>query len=201
MPSQFIRTASASDNEIVTDFILMAGDGIFEQLFDSSMPGVNAKRALATGLRLGVGPYSHRNAFLLCDNGKLPGCILGFPGRKFGLPKIARWSLPNSRLSPLDPLFACNVEDSFYINTLAVSSSERRRGFGKLLLDHANELAIKGGFKYLTLHVWADNLAALKLYKKWGFNIEAEMEVPRTKYLRRRGPLLLAKSPVREGKG
>lgn len=195
-----IRSASLSDRESLIHFILMAGDGIFEQLFDASLPGLSARRALSAGMNLNIGPYTHRNAFLLCNLGKVAACLLCFPGGRLSLPRIARWSLPNSRVSPLVPVFSSDLEDSFYINTLAVSAPARGRGFARQLLGHANDLAAEGGYPHLALHVWADNPAALKLYLTWGFEIEAELIMPSTHFLRRKGPLLLARAPVRSGR-
>lgn len=199
MSQPYIRTASPSDNKRIINFMLMAGDGIYEQLFDASFPGLTARRVLALGMRLGVGPYRYRNAFLLCNGDKVTGCIIGFPGRNLGMPIFARWALPSSRLSPLMPLFSADVKDSFYFNTLAITETERGQGFARRLLNHANGIADRAGYQNLTLHVWADNPVALALYLKWGFEIESEMAIPRTPFFRREGPLLLVRSAVKKG--
>lgn len=55
------------------------------------------------------------------------------------------------------------------VMTIAVAPTARRRGFGRLLLDHLVEAAVTDGAEHLLLEVRADNAAALAMYAERGF--------------------------------
>lgn len=59
--------------------------------------------------------------------------------------------------------------DSATINQVCVTNSERKKGFGGLLLEKAIEIAKNEGCEFLTLEVRKSNIAAIKLYEKYGF--------------------------------
>jgi len=54
---------------------------------------------------------------------------------------------------------------------LAVDSAHRRQGLASLLLDSVLDLAKSGGAKEIFLEVRESNVAALSLYKKYGFSV------------------------------
>ena len=56
-----------------------------------------------------------------------------------------------------------------YLAGIFVRSDLRSKGIGRLLLEH-----LKSGRRCLTLHVYKENAAALRFYKKNGFQISAE---------------------------
>ncbi|MCF8466581.1 MAG: GNAT family N-acetyltransferase [Sneathiella sp.] len=189
------------DQESIIDFILLAGGGIFEQIFQSSLPGLTPRKALRLGIGNSNNPYSRQNSHLAKDKSDTVGCLLAFPENQFGLPAIVKLLIPKRRLAPLLPLFTSRLPDSFYINTLAVSEEHRGQGIAHLLLDYANKMAAAAGHSFLSLHVWSDNVPALRLYKRWGFVVTEEVEMPVTKYLNHAGPILLVKAPVKCGNG
>jgi len=66
-------------------------------------------------------------------------------------------------------LFGWLIEDEFHINNIAVHSDYRRRGIGKKLLEHVQQLALKYQVKRLFLEVSARNSIARKMYETHGF--------------------------------
>lgn len=58
---------------------------------------------------------------------------------------------------------------SYCINSLAVFPLYRRCGIASRLIDQAAEQAVAEGFASLSLHVWADNASAVRLYRSKGF--------------------------------
>lgn len=191
-----IRIGIASDQEDIIDFMLMAGEGIFEQMFQFPVPGMGPRQALRIGLNSKRSPYFLENATLVEEQSNILGCLLAFPESEYGLPGIIKNLIPSKRLKPLNPLFASRYPDSFYINTLAVREEARGKGVGRLLLEVANEMASSSGYDTLSLHAWSDNAAAMNLYKKWGFEIVEEIDIPMTEHLRHEGPILLLKAAV-----
>jgi len=70
-------------------------------------------------------------------------------------------------LKSLDP----GVERFVYIASMAVESSQRRRGAASALLSAAEQAARAWGEDQAVLHVYQDNTSAIELYKKRGYEI------------------------------
>ncbi len=61
------------------------------------------------------------------------------------------------------------VCDEGHITTIAVEPPQRRRGVGELLLNGLIDLGFEMGVEVLTLEVRVSNIAAQRLYAKYGF--------------------------------
>ena len=61
--------------------------------------------------------------------------------------------------------------DELHVNTLAVRDGERRRGHATRLLRHVFGEAVGEGAQRATLEVRRSNLAAIKLYERFGFEM------------------------------
>lgn len=191
-----VRIGTATDLDDLVRFLLMAGEGLFEYLFDDAYPGLTARDALALGVGDAESPYHFENAYLVESGNRVVGCLIAFPAEQIGLPELAYSVLPRDRLDPVRPLFEEHVPGSLYINTLAVDESMRGQGVGGLLLDFAAELARGGDCASMTLHAWGDNETALSLYTARGFECVDKVEIPRTAQLRHEAPMLLLQCPV-----
>ncbi len=64
------------------------------------------------------------------------------------------------------------IFDEAYINNIAIKKEYQSQGFGTQLFQDLLERAEKFEAKSLTLEVETDNEKALKLYKKFGFEVE-----------------------------
>lgn len=191
-----VRMATAADTEDLVRYLLMAGEGLFEHMFDGAYPGLTANDALALGVGDADSPYHYENAYLAELNGQVVGCMVAFPSEQLGLPEIAYSVLPPERLEGVRQLFERAPPSSFYINTLATDESARGKGVGALLLDFAAELAEAAGYDSLTLHVWGDNEVARTLYASRGFEVVEALHIPPSPALRHEAPMLLLRRPV-----
>ncbi|HAC59131.1 GNAT family N-acetyltransferase [Parvibaculum sp.] len=191
-----VRIGMATDRDELVRFLLMAGEGLFEHLFEDAYPGLTAIDALGLAVGDQDSPYHFENAYLVEDEGHLKGCLIAFPASQIGLPEIAYSVLPRERLDPVLPLFTSHVPNSFYINTLAVNEDARGQGVGGLLLDFAAELARSTNHDSLTLHAWGDNATALSLYKSKGFECVDRIAIPPSGKLRHTEPMLLLQSSL-----
>lgn len=63
------------------------------------------------------------------------------------------------------------VLDEAHITNIAVKSSERGRGIGRLLLGQIIDDARRSGINYMTLEVKDSNLPAINLYQSYGFKV------------------------------
>lgn len=191
-----VRIGMATDREDLVRFLLMAGEGLFEHLFENAYPGLTAIDALGLAVGDEASPYYFENAYLVEDEGTIKGCLIAFPAEQIGLPEIAYSVLPRERLDPVLPLFTGHVPNSFYINTLAVNEEARGQGVGGLLLDFAAELARGANYDSLTLHAWGDNETALSLYKSKGFECVDRIPIPPSDALRHTEPMLLLQTQL-----
>jgi len=198
-----VRVGAATDHDTVIDYLILAGAGIYEQMFEGSYPGLRLRDVLRIGVCDDSSPYYVENAVLVCDDeapDDIPcGCLIAFPESDYGLPQIVKTIFSKRRLAPLEALFASRVVGSFYVNTLAVREDMGGRGIARLLLDVASEMALDGGYNSLSLHVWGDNEPAMRLYSKYGFEPVEEVIVPLTKRLKHSAPMILLRAPLTQG--
>lgn len=87
---------------------------------------------------------------------------------------VARVYVMRNASADLVAFCACWViVDELHINTVAVRPSARRQGFATTLLRHVLKEAAGSGAQRATLEVRRSNVAALKLYERLGFAVEA----------------------------
>jgi len=89
------------------------------------------------------------------------------------------------------PLRALMRDDAFHIARLGVLMHARRRGVARGLVNAAETAARDAELSLLTLIVWADNSAALKLYEALDFAPMGSAEIPPHPRLERDGEMLL----------
>ncbi|MEO6221911.1 MAG: ribosomal protein S18-alanine N-acetyltransferase [Vicinamibacterales bacterium] len=65
------------------------------------------------------------------------------------------------------------IFDELHINSLAVTPDARRRGHARRLLDSVFQAVVSEGVSAATLEVRRSNVAALTLYERLGFHVEA----------------------------
>ena len=128
--------------------------------------------------------FSYEETILAIYQGKAIGLLTSYPGWRLGKidRKADRLILKQYRLRGkllliirVWPLLFMNEtrRDEYLIGNLAVKSRYRDRGVGRLLLEHAEELARDEGLKKLALRVAIENLEARKLYESLGFETKA----------------------------
>lgn len=64
------------------------------------------------------------------------------------------------------------VLDEAHITNIAVKSTQRGRGVGKMLMSALIERAKQSGVRYITLEVKDSNTAAIAMYLGFGFRVE-----------------------------
>jgi ribosomal protein S18 acetylase RimI-like enzyme len=61
-----------------------------------------------------------------------------------------------------------------YLSNVCVAAAARRRGVAAALMSAAEAHAAQAGVRHLYVHVVADNAAAVALYGRMGYEVEAE---------------------------
>lgn len=191
-----IRFGTSADTASVADFILAAGSGIFEQLFEGLLPGMTARDVVRVAVADDGSPLNFSNAILIEENDVALGCALCYPAEDYGLPPVVRSMLPNKRLKPLKELFESRLDGTFYINTLVVAEEARGRGIARLLLETVVGVAEESGAEALSLHAWVDNAPAMALYRSFGFEVVGTIAIEPTKHLHHAGPMAVMRAPL-----
>lgn len=194
-----IRFGTSEDTAAIADFILKAGAGIFEQLFEGLLPGMTARDVLRVAVADDGSPLNFSNAILVEEHDRALGCALCYPAEDYGLPPVVRSMLPGKRLKPLQALFGSRLEGTFYLNTMVVAEEARGRGLARLLLDTVVGVAEESGASALTLHAWTDNEPAMQLYRSFGFEVVEMIAIEPTKHLHHAGPMALMRAPLSLG--
>lgn len=162
-----IRRAESDDAPDLARLIDLAGGGVYEFLLDGLVPGMTAQEMLMPGLAGTTGSLSHRQSGVAEMNGRIVGVAHGYPADWIRTEDYS--GLPPDRVEHLAAFTATHDWGSYFLSALAVDPQHRRRGIAGRLLAWFYERARTGGFDRVTLHVWADNDAAQRLYAGEGF--------------------------------
>lgn len=71
-------------------------------------------------------------------------------------------------------LFPEVAADEFYLSRMGVVTQARRRGYGRAIVREYLRDGRRRGFGRFTLDVWSGNLAAIELYRSFGFRAEQQ---------------------------
>jgi ribosomal protein S18 acetylase RimI-like enzyme len=173
------RFGQSSDISAIRDFVLDAGGGLFEFMLDRAIPGVKARHLIKLAIADPDSPLSYENALVAeTPDGDLAGTALAYPSSEFRASPLVESLIPRKRMDVLRSFLNTRVENTLYLNTLAVSPWARGQQVGRTLLDLTFEWARERGFSGVSLHVWTDNEAAVKLYEEHGFEVVQRFELP-----------------------
>ena len=162
-----IRDAVPEDAPALAELMNAAGEGLPAWLW-SQMAGPD-EEAMAFGTRRVAGTdsgFSYRNAHVAEHDGTITGMLLGYrlddPYDVSALddcPDVVRPLLELESMAP----------GSWYINAIATVPAARGQGIGSRLMQHAEELAERSGSSTLSLIVARDNVGAVRLYERLGY--------------------------------
>lgn len=189
-----IRPARPDDASGIARHVVMAGGGIYEFLLDGLFEdGLSAADLLVPGITARTGAFSHTRCLVADVAGVVIGVAHAHPA---DLSDDDRDWVPADRLAHLAPFDRAQDPGSCFLSALAVDPHWRRRGIGARLLDAITERARIEGHDRLTLHVWADNAIARRLYLARGFEVLDVAAVPAHPRLPREGGSLLMRKRI-----
>lgn len=165
-----IRPATQNDAEDLVRLIIIAGDGLPLDLWESlreageTVFDVGVRRAMRE-----TGGFSYTNALIADIDGMPVAAAIAYR-----LPDHVESFDPASMPNHLVPLQELEnlVAGTWYINVLATYETFRGRGIGQSLLKHIDTLAKKAGCSQASI-ITSDLNPALRLYQREGF-IELE---------------------------
>jgi ribosomal protein S18 acetylase RimI-like enzyme len=192
-----IRLATKADIPDLSKLLLMATDGIVASLYDGVIPGLATHEIVELRLAREDTCDSYLNCWVAADGARLAGNLHAYP-----LDDVANDPpdplVPEERTAVLEPFEALyrQAAGSYYINVIAVYPDYRRRGLGGRLLELAREQAEARGFSQLSLAVFEENAAAVRLYERAGFAVAARSPVVPHPLIPFSGDLLVMTRPV-----
>ena len=74
----------------------------------------------------------------------------------------------------------CN-KDEYYLSNIAVKPEYRGKGYGNMLMEAGDNIAREKGYKKISLN--ANNEKLVKLYEKFGFNLEENSDMKMVKII------------------
>lgn len=161
-----IRQARASDARVLAHLIDTAGEGIPNWLWTQwAEPGQTAMDVGEARARRDTGGFSYMNAVVIAANETVLGMALSYPISE------APTDDPDDLPAPIAPFLALEALSvgTWYINALAISPGHRGKGFGAHLLAHCKEMALSEGYDRMSIQVYAQNVGAVRLYRRLGY--------------------------------
>ena len=191
-PNIDLRLAEPGDAPLLGVAALAAGGGIYEHLLAKAAGGLDAATVLASAIAAGTDGLSWRHSVIAAAETSDLGAAIAYPSSSFSLhPSIAR-AATTEAVDDLQPLFDAQPDPkTYYLHAIWAVASARGQGVGALLLDAVLAMAADAGFNGLSLHVWADNKPALKLYESRGFKAIQAIDIPRRDRMPHSGGKLL----------
>ena len=178
-----LRPARRGEARVAARLMQIAADGMADYTWSTlAEPGDDlldvGEQRLA---RIGA-PMSFENATFA----ELDGMMLGFAVPDGDVPVAGPDADP-----VLAPLMELEQPNSFYICALAVLEKRRGIGIGSVLLRAAERMAASQGFDTMSLIVFEQNVGALKLYQRAGYEEVARRPLIPHPLLRFTGDALL----------
>lgn len=183
MSDATIRSARPDDSQGLARLIVMSDQTFLPYLF-----GKNFERVVQKQFRIRRSLFSFEHVRIVETEGKVAGMLLAYTFDQMRA-EIARWGtgflgsvglgflvrLPvmlfhaifQRRDSGPRPSWVNPGE--YYLANMAVLPEYRRQGLGRMLLADAEARAKELGCTSLALDVEAENLAAVRLYERYGF--------------------------------
>src|SRR5574341_1387077 len=147
------RDARKEDSKRIAELDDIASEGALDFLFHDIVPGVTPVQMVAQGLENDHYPHSYRSVIVAEQDNNVVGMSLSFPSRYHAITDELRNFLPADRLEHFRDFFSSRVEDSHFLDALAVDERYRNRGVGSELINLTAKRARKEGFKTLSLRV------------------------------------------------
>ncbi|MBN1786576.1 MAG: GNAT family N-acetyltransferase [Candidatus Methanofastidiosa archaeon] len=173
----------------ICKLIYQTDEGLFGLIFGKDR--VMAERKIGELIAFGGNSFGHESIYVSEDRGaEILGVLVAYSGNEFMTKDDSK---AFSRLFPLwgtiwlwllDKMLLSRLithrftVDEFYISNVSVDEGMRGKGIGSFLLENARELAIGQGCNTMVLDVSCENVGAVRLYDRLGFEIVRTNKVP-----------------------
>jgi ribosomal protein S18 acetylase RimI-like enzyme len=184
------RDARPDEKNIIANLVILTDGGIFEFLLHDLIPNVTSKQIVIKLVGETDNVFSYKNWIVAEMNGKIFGAALSYSVDLLHSPEQEKF-IPRERINHIREFYLKKVPNSWYLHALATIPEARNKGIGSQLIAHMKDLAREHGYNKLSLHVWADNFAAISLYKNLGFKIADTIKIEPHHFLPHQNGMLL----------
>ncbi|MDJ0747685.1 MAG: GNAT family N-acetyltransferase [Xenococcaceae cyanobacterium MO_167.B27] len=190
------RLGKKEDSKQIAEMIDIASDGIVSYLFQDLVSGMSPVEVLAHNLENDNYPHTYSSTLVACDGDEKVGMALSYPSSEHKITDETRSFFPADRLEHLSGFYSSRIENSWFLDTLCVIESHRRRGIGEKLISLTKENALENGYNTLSLIVFADNALAISVYQHTGFEVIQKVELRGNKFIKHQDGCLLMKCEI-----
>lgn len=134
---------------------------------------------------------SYKNCLVAEDNDQIVGVANFYPGKDFQLTEGMRKRFGDEKINHLAPIFDVDISNSLYISALITDAKYRGRQIGETLIAHIKEKATQQDLPYVTLHVWVDNIHAIRFYERIGFKTIGKIDMQPFRNIKNVGGIFL----------
>ncbi|MGB3533672.1 MAG: GNAT family N-acetyltransferase [Microcoleaceae cyanobacterium] len=164
-----IRPATPSDVSEIVTLTCMASGGLIDFLFQDLKIDATKDEVLRTGVLDETGELSYRNTDVAVEQDQVVGIATSYPAARHRMTTEIQQLFTAERLKVLQDFYSNRVDRSWYLDTLGVKPEFQRQGIGTQLIQATKEKANLQGFEQLSLMTFADNISAINLYQRIGF--------------------------------
>ncbi len=163
------RRATADDIPHLARFLIAAAGGYIEIFYDGLAPDRSFESLVEPQFAVpSTVPFYENHWVAVCD-GRVAGGIHAFP-----FEDVANFPedplVPKERYAMVTEMYDClAAPGTYHVYVLAVYPGFHGKGVGSTLLSLGLQHAAENGFGECSLHVFAENVAAVTLYEKYGF--------------------------------
>lgn len=135
---------------------------------------------------------SHEQCLILETEGGIAGCLIAFghddsegldvPVVKNLMKKYKPGSEGYRRYIESQKDVAESSPGEYYIDTIAVKRRYRGLGYGRILMDHAESLAGKAGYRVVSLLCSYSNEKAYRFYRELGYTEDRDVKIDELLY-------------------
>ena len=168
-------------------------------LFHDLVPGLTPVDIESEALANPDSHYSFRNTTVAEHRERIVGMALSFPATHWRITEEMRHFIPAERLDHLTEFFSARVEDSLFLDALAVNEELRGNGIGSHLIGRTKQKAKEKGYGSVSLMVFRDNYDARRFYARHGFEVVREVIVAPHPRIPHDSGCLLLNCPLNEG--
>jgi len=186
------RPANKGDSRFIAEMIDISSDGVALIEWTAASQKTAGCSALDIGAEMYAseqGDYSYRNCWIAEVSGQRAGMLLGFPMHARKPEEIV--APPFDGTDVFAPYKYLEAPDTWYICGVAVLPGYRGRRIGTGLMQLARSQATAQGYDRLSLVVFEENDAAVRLYRRLGYDVIDQAPVVPHPLIRYEGNALL----------
>jgi ribosomal protein S18 acetylase RimI-like enzyme len=190
-----IERATINDFSHLAQFRIMAHGGFNEALYEDVVPDQAVEDIIrAEFAQPGTTPF-YENHWIASWDGEIAGGLHVYPWDDMANDP-PNPLIPEERYALEEPCHNLPARGTYYIHALAVYPQHGRKGIGSALLSFARDQAAEIGFTELSLYVFSQNVGAVALYERHGYELAGRQPVVEHPLIRYTGDMLLMTRPV-----